>query len=335
MIPFVVGLGAVGVHAARQLAATPGIERVLVTDADRKRADALAEEGGSRVEVVDWKVGTGLPSETTVVVPALPAGPHFALVEAAVEAGVPAVSGVDTPKAIRGLLDLDSAAAAAGVPVVIGAGLAPGLSEILARQAADSLDTADEVDVARYGTTGRAARRATRHSSWGRGLELDHGTWANPRAGTSRRLVYFPEPVGPYDCRRAANGAPVLLARAIPGLRRATVRYAMRPLDRVTGRPVARRVPSGRGLGALWVEVRGARGAARELLTLGVVDDMAAAAGAVLASAAAVTLALVPGVDVPSPGVAGVAEVASPRALLSDLARRGVRAARFEGADAR
>lgn len=327
----VVAAGAVGVHATRQLVATPGVERVLLADHDRGRARAITDEAGERVTAVSWRPGEVIPAGVTVLVSAASASADATAIEQAVEAGLPAVSCADGVGAVRRLLDL---APAARAPLVVGAGLAPGLSEVLAARGSEALDTVDEVHVARYGVTGPACRRASRRAAWGRVVELDDGAWTTPAAGSSRRLVYFPDPVGPHDCRRAANAVPILVARALAGVRHASVRHAMRRLDRLTGGPAPPRAGPRRtavqSLGAVHVEVRGFLGRASEVLAYGAVDQVAAATGAVLATAAAAAAGLVPGCDRPPPGVRGLAELAPPGVLLAELARRGVRCARFE-----
>ena len=81
-------------------------------------------------------------------------------------------------------------------------------------------------------------------------------------------------------------------------------------------------------LGAVRVEIRGRRGPASDVLVLGSMDRPGVAAGAV-AAVAALRVANDPEQRV---GAFGLAEVVDPLAVLSDLARRGVKAAVFEGA---
>jgi hypothetical protein len=92
------------------------------------------------------------------------------------------------------------------------------------------------------------------------------------------------------------------------------------------------RPPHPEGLvGAVRVEVRGRRGSGRDVRVLGALDRPAAAAGAVAALAAGWA------VDgrLARSGAAGLAElVPEPVPFLAELARRGVRAAVFEGAGA-
>lgn len=298
-VPLVVGAGDVGTHAIRQLAATPGIERILVTDHDADRATSVAKSVGGPVSATVWRPGGPFADGATVVVLAIPAPDVAHAAEAAVHAGLDVVSCADAVPTVEHLVELNANAATTGAHVVAGAGFAPGLSEVLAALAADSLDATNEVHVARCGANGTVRRHAVRRAS--------------------RRVVPFPPPVGPRDCVRVDSAMPILAARAIGGLERVTVRQTARRWGRATDK----------SLGALHVEVRGGRGASREILTYGAVDHLAAATGAALACAAAVVSGLAPGIDPPAAGARGFAELAPPRALLGELARRGVRAARF------
>src|SRR5690606_8515426 len=81
------------------------------------------------------------------------------------------------------------------------------------------------------------------------------------------------------------------------------------------------------GPGAVRVELRGRRGDARDVVVLGAMDRPAVAAGAV----AAVAVQSVVGGAARRTGAAGLAELFEPLPFLAELARRGVRAAIFEG----
>jgi hypothetical protein len=82
------------------------------------------------------------------------------------------------------------------------------------------------------------------------------------------------------------------------------------------------------GWGAAWVEVRGRRGRAQEVLVYGVVDRTAIVAGTVLAVA---VTSLLRGLAT-QPGAHGLAALFDPVPFLAELSRRGVKAAAFEGA---
>ena len=53
-VVLLVGAGAVGRRAARQLAETDGVERLLIADRAPGVADEAAEAMGARAEAVDW-----------------------------------------------------------------------------------------------------------------------------------------------------------------------------------------------------------------------------------------------------------------------------------------
>ena len=91
----VVGLGAVGVRAARQLIDTPGIDRLLLADRDDNRLSEVAEALGVDAQAVDFMPGDPIPSQVDVVATALPAGVDHPIVAAAIAAAVPVASSED------------------------------------------------------------------------------------------------------------------------------------------------------------------------------------------------------------------------------------------------
>jgi hypothetical protein len=95
---------------------------------------------------------------------------------------------------------------------------------------------------------------------------------------------------------------------------------------------------SRRGLDENWGSVRveawGWRGRSRECMVYGVIDRTAIAAGTVLAVTATHLAGIAPGLgarDRPPAGVHGLAALVEPVPFLAELARRGVKAAVFEG----
>jgi hypothetical protein len=231
---------------------------------------------------------------------------------------------------VRGLLDLDAEAAERGVAVLLGAAFSPGLTCLLAKHAAATLDRADEVHVARVGTGGPACARQHHHALGESSVDWREGGWVRRPAGSGRELCWFPDPIGGRDCYRAALPDALLLVRELPGLERVTARLAANRRDRVTARlPMLRRPHPDGGPGAVRVEVRGERGGARHVVVYGAMDLPAVAAGAVAAQAA---MAIAGGTA--RAGAAGLASIPDPLPLLVDLARRGVKAAAFDGSAA-
>ena len=344
-----VGAGAVGRRAARQLAESDGVERILIADRAAGEADDVTRAMGERAEATDWTPDRPLPAGVTVVASAIGGPAERAVFERAVEAGVPAAGCGDDAVTVRSLLDLDDAAREAGVTLAAGCGLAPGLADVLARHAADGVETVQEVHVARAGSAGPACRSAIDRSGRGPVLEWRDGAWTRHRAGSGRQLVWFPSPVGGLDCHRAGSGQAALLVDAFPTLSRATMRIAspsgsgrrlpgLRLLSQIPGLSALltgggttrRRDPDG-DWGAVWVEVRGRRGRSEEILVYGAVDRMAFASGTVL-GVAALWLAGLGSGSVAVTGAHGLGALVEPVPFLGELARRGVKAAAFEGA---
>lgn len=328
-----VGAGAVGTRAARQLVATetaPEVRSLLIVDKNQSRATEVATSLGRVARVVP-DIDAALADGADAVLLACP-GPHGVLAEKAVRAAASVVSTSDDPRAIDELRALDPMATSAGRTIAIGAGFMPGMTDLLARHAADELTSVEEVHVAKAGTGGPACARQHHWALAAPMREWRDGEWVERRSGSGRELCWFPDPIGGLDCYRAALGDPVLLRAAFPDASRITARVAATRRDRVTAHlPMMRRPhPEGR-LGAVRVEVRGWRDGVSDTKVLGAIDRPAVAGGCVAAIAVSWAVA---GRFV-GPGAGGLGElVESPTSFLGELAARGVRAAVFEGAGA-
>ena len=323
----VVGAGAVGARAARQLQSSDGLESLVVVDVDADRAQAVAASLGEPARAVSWS--RQVLEGADAVVLTQPGG-HRAHAEAALELGVHVVSVTDAVEEVRALLDLDPEARERGLSVVVGAGFSPGLSCLLARHAAAAFASVEEVHVAKVGTGGRACARQHHAALSGDALDWRDGAWARRSGGSGRELCWFPDPLGGRDCYRAALPDALLLVPAFPGVRRVTARVAATRRDRLTARLPMMRPPHVEGvLGAVRVEVRGRRGTSYDVQVLGALDRPAVACGTV----AAVAAGLAAEGRLARPGAAGLGELVGETVpVLQDLARRGVRAAVFEGA---
>ena len=323
-----VGVGAVGARVTRQLAATDVVEAVLVSDPDHQRVDALRQAMPDRVRPL--APGMAATAEVDVAIVATPAGDHVALARALVARGVAVVSTADSVDDVQGLLALDVLCDERGVPLVVGAGFSPGYSCLLARHAAAGFDRVDEVHVAKVGTGGPACARQHHRALAGTAVDWRDGDWLSRPGGSGRELCWFPDPVGGEDCYRAALPDALLLVPGFPDVERVTARLGANRRDRFTARlPMLRPPHPEGGPGALRVEVRGRQGQSRDVKVLGAMDRPAVAAGAVAAVAAVWA-----GEGRLAPGSAGLATIPDVLGFIAELARRGVRAAVFEGSAA-
>ena len=319
----VVGLGAVGTRAARQLASTDAVDEVVVCDTAEGRVTEVVASLGEK-SVADPGSIERLP-DADVVILATPCGTQLPAARHLVARGTPVVTTSDEIDEVRGLLDLAPEAEARGVTVAVGAGFSPGLTCVLAKLAASKLDQVDEVHVARLGTGGPACARQHHGSLGGVAIDWRDGGWQRRAAGSGRELCWFPDPIGAADCYRAALPDALLLVPALPGVGRVTARLAANRWDRLTARlPMLRPPHPEGGLGAVRVEVRGQGPEGISVEILGAMDRPGIAGGAV-AALTAVEL----GAGRTEPGAAGLASLVEPKAFLRELARRGVKVASF------
>ena len=210
----ILGAGTVGRLVERELVRRGHHASVQAMTALDRRTLALS----LRKEPVGALVVAGGPSGTVreVVVPA------------AVEAGVPIVDASFDPAHLRALDDTwHERAAAAGVPIVSAAGWAFLLGDLLGAVAARGSPGTEEVHVA-YALP----RRRDLLGAWTAGARLAvtdalasgmtvrrDGEVAEEGAGETRRLAWFPRPVGPHHAAGIPGTEALTLPRHVPGLR--------------------------------------------------------------------------------------------------------------------
>ena len=322
----VLGAGAVGTRLARQLISNDEATEVVLRDERAARVTAVATSLGERARVDTSSYDS--PLDVDAVVLAGPAGTHGSLARTFLASGCSVVSVSDALVDVRALLALDAEARERRLSVVIGAGFGPGLTCVLARHAAAQFDVVDEVHVAKSGTGGPACARHHHQALAGAALDWRDGAWSERPGGSGRELCWFPDPLGGQDCYRAALPDALLLVPAFPSVQRVTARVAATRRDRLTARlPMLWPTHPEGGPGGVRVEVRGRRGAARDVLVYGAMDRPAVAAGAVAAIATQWAL----DGRLLRVGAAGLAELVEPVPFLDELHRRGVRAAVFHG----
>ncbi|MGH9244395.1 MAG: Gfo/Idh/MocA family oxidoreductase [Acidimicrobiales bacterium] len=324
----VVGAGAVGGRAARQLASTDGVDEILIADRLEERRRSVCTAVGERAVPIDAAPDRILARGCDAALLALPARHHAELARAFLAGDVNVVSTSDAVSDVSALLDLDAEARERERSVVVGAGFSPGLGCLLARHAAADLDHVDEVHVARIGSAGPACAHHRHRALAGPALEWRDGRWVDQAGGSGRQLCWFPDPIGGRDCYRGALSDPLLLVPAFPGVDRVTARVAATGGERLLSRLPMFGQPRREGdLGAVRIEVRGRQGAIRQVQVYGAIDRPGVAAGTVAA------LACVWSVDgrLARHGAGGLAELAEAVPMLAELARRGVKAAVFEG----
>ena len=327
----VVGLGATGTHAVRTLTERypgPVLRRIHLHDRDSKavaRSQQIASTTSATIST--GPLATLVGEQPDVVIVATDCGTHLEAAKRALTRGSHVVSISDDADEVLSLLALDERAAARDLSIVVGAGMAPGLSCLLARLAGDGLDRVDAINLAKAGTGGPACARQHHRALQNLGRDWVGDGWEFRRGGSGRDLAWFPEPIGARDCYRAALPGPILLHRQYPNARRLSARVSATRRDRFTSwLPMMRKPHEDGGPGAIRAEVRGVRNGAAETVLLAVMTYPSVSAGTVAATAARFVL------DGRAPkGAHGLARWPEPGRFLHQLHTHGIRVSAFGG----
>lgn len=227
--------GAIGRRVAGELARERRIEHLVLTARRKEAADRLASMlGGDRIvgeglDLTDRRHMVQLARGVDVVVCA--AGPHYSFeldaVRSAIDGGAHYVSLCDDHSVTERVGALNDAARDAGVTVISGCGISPGLTNLLVAFAAREVEDVEEIDVALAASSADTPGAGTRMHFFAQMAEpapaiSDHAR-EQVRAGTSPRLVYFPDPVGWVETFRSGHPEITTLPAVYPKLR--SLRY--------------------------------------------------------------------------------------------------------------
>ena len=235
------GCGEMGSEATRDLARTSEFEEIVVADLNLEKARALAAElGGGRVRALQVDAGDEQRLSEQLKgfdVVANCTTYHFGMkaTRAAIRAGVNYLDlgGLfNTPKQ----LELDEEARASGVTVCLGCGATPGVTNLLARRAADQLDEVDEVHVAFASfrsvapSPGLLDTVLDEFSPGSRRFFWRAGEFVEVPAFSGARRVRFAEPVGEAEVYYVPHSETHALPRFLgKGVRLVDVRGTWRP----------------------------------------------------------------------------------------------------------
>jgi len=327
------GLGTTGTHVVRhlvdgELGGLLPVDRPLrLRLPDRHVEDQARAERiiAGRVPVEFSPVVGEQPPDVAIL--ATPCRTHVSVATELLRAGSHVVSISDSPEDVIELLALDELARANGRSLVVGAGMAPGLSCLLARLAGDQLDEVDAISIAKAGTAGPACARQHHQALKRPGRDWAGQGWELRAGGSGRDLAWFPEPIGARDCYRGALPSPILLHRRYPEAQRLSARVSATRRDRLTSRlPMLRKPHQDGGPGAVRADVRGWRDGAVETIVYAVAAFPSAAAAAVAVGAA--LRAARGGAPM---GAAGLSEWPNPNEVLADVRRLGISISTFTG----
>lgn len=327
----IVGVGATGRRLARHLLHLDDDAHLTLFDDSPGVARSVADVHGDRVLEIGETFDPERVGSDSVVILAGRMGSHAPSAQTSLARGIDVISVSDSLAEVRDLLELDDLARRHDARLVVGAGMMPGLSDVLASHARRWFDEIHEIHVAKFGTGGPDCARQ-HHAALSRlCFDWRESGWQRRAGGSGRELAWFPHPVQAADCYRAALADPLLLVRVHPEVKRVTARMAATRRDRLTMHLPMLRKPHPEGLlGAVRVEVRGVIEGRREELVLGCSERPAVAAAAVSAVAATQIRTMAARTK---PGAAGLGEWVDPLDFLHRVRGLGIRTERFIGVE--
>lgn len=235
----IVGTGYMGRSAISILASYDPSLHFILFDRDEGNLDLAMQCGGS-VEArhcVDLFTDPLDFSGANIVLNF--AGPFFSgsnvVAQAALRARAPYIDVGDDVEATQAILALDEQAREAGVPLVTGAGLSPGVSNWFAMQILADHPHCDEIKIAwvnhEPNPGGLAPLRHMLHMA-----VMPCPVWEDGRIAESPGFVPstgemfdFPEPFNRIEALDVSHPEPFTLSRAFPHLRRISCKGALRP----------------------------------------------------------------------------------------------------------
>ena len=233
------GCGFHGRGVAYELAEMSEISDVLVADRNGQLARSTAERIGARWAEVDVQDEFRLREAirgASLVFNAV--GPYHyrqngvRVVRAALAERVAYVDMNDDHEVAENLLldpTWDEAAKCAGIAVITGTGIAPGLTGMLAKLGCHRVPGAKTVDVKfswNYSLAYPAALHHFFRLNSGLAPQFIDGEYVRPGAFTGREEVLFLPPVGKKEIWYTGINDPVSISHSLPGLRRVTARGA-------------------------------------------------------------------------------------------------------------
>jgi saccharopine dehydrogenase-like NADP-dependent oxidoreductase len=155
------GSGNMGQTAVRTVLDIGGIDQLIVADYDADRTNIFVESLNDKrvqartVDVTNTGALEALMQESDVIMNTV--GPYYRygvpIVQAAIKTGRHYIDINDDYRPTQEILEMDNAARSAGSTILLGMGASPGITNILAKHAANQLDEVDYIQTA-WGAVG-------------------------------------------------------------------------------------------------------------------------------------------------------------------------------------
>jgi saccharopine dehydrogenase-like NADP-dependent oxidoreductase len=231
----ILGAGVMGTATSRLLVRNEDVD-LLILDPDGDRARDLVRAVGrgqpAAVGVGDPDLADRLKGADALAA-CIPYRRNLGAMEAALAAGVPYADLGGLYHTTLRQLELDQRFRTAGVPAVLGIGCCPGISNVLARAAADRLDEVLSIDILDGGLEETDAFSVPYSIDTildeftEPAVVYEDGRLREVPAGSGGIRYRFPEPIGELEAFYTLHSEPATLPRTIEGVRDVRWRLAL------------------------------------------------------------------------------------------------------------
>ena len=227
------GAGFIGTPATEDLVRTSDFSEIVLGDSDIQKADKLVARLNDKrlsTKVVDANDEDALfesAREFNIVISALPFKYDNAVTRACIRARV---NGIDV-STTREQLEMSGEAEKAGITYVIGSGATPGITNILARRGADTLERVDEVQISWAAFRCMAPAPGLVHTTFwefdpgiGDRVYYQNGKYTKVPPFSGEKMVEFAKPIGAQKVYYVPHPEPLTIPKFIPGIKKMEVR---------------------------------------------------------------------------------------------------------------
>jgi len=234
MKALVLGCGEMGESAIKDLYFYGELKEILIGSRNTQKVKKLIPEltgkttkvSATEIHVENRSALEALMKSVDVVVNCV--GPNYKyevpIAKAAISAKVNLVDINDDYETTFQMLELDDAAIAAGITIILGMGASPGVNNILVRAAANQLDDVDRIHTAWVMSGadpgGLALSYHLLYSLSHNALTFQDEKFVEVQSFVDgRERIVFPEPVGEMDVFHIGHPEPITLSRCFNGVK--------------------------------------------------------------------------------------------------------------------
>jgi len=235
------GCGITGLVCAEHLSGNRRIDEMVLADSRTDSARALVERlGNDRLSAVeldgsDKDAVRRLLKDADVVVSSLPWELNDAVMETAAQMGINYVDFCMSVKTLKDFDSTDRMCRDAGITAVTAVGLEPGISDVLARCAANKLDAPEEahvIDGDNGVIEGHEWASTWSPVDWIEEITIPAAVFRDGKISyvppLHEREVYdFPSPIGPLPVYKTVHDETFLMPKYIKGIRNADFRISI------------------------------------------------------------------------------------------------------------